>query len=139
MGERFEVEVHVHYNEGQISIFVVVVVAVSDLSNAHPLPLPKFSMSSPAIKITYTLKPPTSVQGGNLATQKSHEHPIKPADEGKTAFYTALRKSIDAARTEIGDELTAWRDVIGKAELVKEPKKVPEGEEEEEEEEDESV
>lgn len=52
---------------------------------------------------------------------------------GTTAYYAAMRSSLNKARNEVGDELTAWRDRVGKAELTKEPKKGGGDEDEEEE------
>ncbi|KAH9486160.1 hypothetical protein JR316_0000224 [Psilocybe cubensis] len=95
-------------------------------------------MAPAAIKITYDLKPPAGVDYGDKPTQKSQEFPIDASsggDANNTAFYTALRASLDKARIQVGEEVTAWRDVIGKAELNKEPKKVVSEEDEEEEEE----
>ncbi|KJA28310.1 hypothetical protein HYPSUDRAFT_129177 [Hypholoma sublateritium FD-334 SS-4] len=89
-------------------------------------------MSSATIKITYNLKPPTNVDGGDKATTKTHAFEIKTPASGSTAFYTALRTSLEQARNEVGDEMTAWRDIVGKAELVKEPKKIAEDDEDEE-------
>lgn len=91
----------------------------------------RYEMSSATIKITYNLKPPTNVDSSDRAATKTHAFKIKPAASGSTAFYTALRTSLEQARNEVGDEITAWRDVVGKAELVKEPKKIAEDEDEE--------
>ena len=47
-----------------------------------------------------------------------------------------MRNALEEARNQIGDELTAWRDCVGKKELNKEPRKGngdEEGEGEEEE------
>ncbi|KAJ3500046.1 hypothetical protein NLJ89_g9965 [Agrocybe chaxingu] len=93
-----------------------------------------------SIKITYALNPPADLPSpapSDLPRQKSHEYKVDAPQDDKKAFYAALRTSLEAARNEVGDELTKWRDVVGKAELRKEPKKVmdEEGEEEEEEEE----
>ncbi|KAF9478904.1 hypothetical protein BDN70DRAFT_859226 [Pholiota conissans] len=91
-------------------------------------------MSTATIKITYNLKPPSTIEKGNLSTSKSHEFPVKAnQNDNSTAFYTELRISLEEARNQIGDELTAWRDVVGKAELSKEPKIVAEEDEEDEE------
>jgi hypothetical protein len=98
-------------------------------------------MSTASIKIIYDLKPPGTVAHGDLAASKAHEFPVEVASNESnasgTAFYTALRRSLEAARNQVGDELTAWRDVVGKAELSKELKKVGDGDEEEEEEDEE--
>jgi hypothetical protein len=93
---------------------------------------------SSSIKITYTLNPPTAIESSReLPKQKSHEFTVShSSNEGTTAYYTALRSSLDKARNEVGDELTAWRDKVGKAELNKELKKGGNDEEEDEEQED---
>jgi len=93
---------------------------------------------SSSIKITYTLNPPTTVEStAEFPKQKSHEFTVTASSNGGTAgYYAAMRSSLNKARNEVGDELTAWRDQVGKAELNKEPKK---GGGEEEEDEDEEV
>ncbi|KAF8971872.1 hypothetical protein BDZ97DRAFT_1785578 [Flammula alnicola] len=96
-------------------------------------------MAPATIKITYDLKPPASINAGDQATAKTHIFEVKPSCDGNTAFYTALRRSLDTARNQVGDELTTWRDLVGKAELSKELKKVADNEEEEEEEEEEEA
>ncbi|PPQ69481.1 hypothetical protein CVT25_002046 [Psilocybe cyanescens] len=93
-------------------------------------------MAPAAIKITYDLKPPQGVKHGDKPTQKAQEFPVNASgDSNNTAFYTALRASLDKARNEVGNEITAWRDIIGKAELNKEPKKGASEEDEEDDEE----
>jgi hypothetical protein len=94
---------------------------------------------SSSLKITYTLNPPATIEStGELPKQKSHEFTVTPSSNGGTAtYYAAMRSSLSTAQNEVGDELTAWRDRVGKAELNKEPKKGG-GDEEEEEEEKES-
>ena len=94
----------------------------------------QLSMSR-TITITYELKPPTSIDADGLATAKTGNFDVKtkPAD-GHKVYYTALREAIEEARNQVGDELTAWRDRVGKAELTKEPKKADDDEEGEEEE-----
>jgi len=91
---------------------------------------------SKSIQISYIINPPTDVSS-DLAKQKSHQFEVSTSgtesSSEKTAFYGELRKAIEAARNEVGDELTRWRDVVGKSELTKEPKKDAEEEEGEEE------
>ncbi|KAF9550591.1 hypothetical protein CPC08DRAFT_715262 [Agrocybe pediades] len=88
---------------------------------------------SSSIKISYDLKPPASVGSGDLPKQKTQEFAISPASGSNEDFYAAMRSSLEAARNQVGDELTAWRDVMGKSELNKEPKKVVSEDDEEEE------
>ena len=89
-----------------------------------------------SIKISYTLNPP-SVISSKLEKElpqksKSHEYVIgnpssginqdKPTkhDEG---YYIELRKMLQHARLEVGDELTTWKELVGKEEVSKEAKK----------------
>ncbi len=93
--------------------------------------------TSKSIKITYTLNPPSSAPS-DIPKSKSHAYPITPSiqpEEDKTgkAYYDQLRKSLEAARLEVGEELTMWRDLVGKAEVNKEPKKNAEEDEVDEE------
>ena len=99
---------------------------------------------SSTIKIQYTLNLPEGVNTENKPTSKVHQFKIdntpssKDSDtqEAKKSYYDALQNALEEARNQIGDELTAWRDCVGKKELNKEPRKgngVDEEEEEEEE------
>jgi hypothetical protein len=96
--------------------------------------------TSKSIKITYTLNPPSSAPS-DVPKSKSHVYPIAAPpiqpeeDKAGKAYYDQLRKSLEAARLEVGEELTMWRDLVGKAEVNKEPKKNAEEEEVDEEEE----
>ncbi|KAJ7487467.1 hypothetical protein B0H11DRAFT_1721000, partial [Mycena galericulata] len=54
---------------------------------------------------------------------------------GQSEHYKLLRESIARARHEVGEDLTAWRDAVGKAELSKETKKVTKSDEDDDEEE----
>lgn len=93
---------------------------------------------SSSITITYNLKPPAGIQSNGLNPSAVHEFniPVSPND-GQKRYYTALEAAINKAKDQVGNELTAWRDAVGKAELTKEPKNSnsEEGDEEEEEEE----
>jgi hypothetical protein len=89
------------------------------------------------ITITYDLKPPAGVERNGLNPSAVHEFkiPVSPKD-GQKDYYTALEAAIIKAKDQVGIELTAWRDVVGKTELTKEPKNSnsEEGDDEEEEE-----
>ncbi|KAJ3576104.1 hypothetical protein NP233_g657 [Leucocoprinus birnbaumii] len=77
---------------------------------------------SSSITIIYELKPPAGAGPYGLNTSKLHDFPVTASPEGgQKAYYTALQKSIAQAKDRIGNELTAWRDAVGKAELTKEP------------------
>lgn len=93
---------------------------------------------STSIKITYELKPPAGIQTDGLTPSKSHGFTIPSSSVGdQKQYYTALQATIIKAKEEIGNELTAWRDAVGKSELTKEPKQLKSEEDEEEEEEEE--
>lgn len=95
------------------------------------------------IKISYKISPPSSVTPTiDLVQSKSTEYKITPTgisveeDKGGKAYYGELRKTLQIARTGVGEDLTKWRDIIGKAELKKEP---PKGDEDEDEGDDECM
>ena len=108
-------------------------------------------MMSSTIKIQYSLNLPEGVNTEDKPTSKTHQFKIDTTpstrsngdsqdSEAKKSYYNALRDALQEARSQIGDELTAWRDCVGNKELNKEPRKgngveEEEGEEEEEEEE----
>ena len=100
---------------------------------------------SSMITIQYSLNLPEGVNTENKPTSKAHQFKIDTSSsssndsysqEAKKSYYDALRNALEEARNQIGDELTAWRDRVGKEELNKEPRKgngdeEREGEEEE--------
>ncbi|KAH7886344.1 hypothetical protein F5I97DRAFT_1255096 [Phlebopus sp. FC_14] len=98
-----------------------------------------------AVTATYTLSPPEGVDvPQSLTPIASHSCPVETTKElngsgssDATEYYSALRKSIAAAREKLGEELTAWRDAVGNAELAKEKMVKSEQAEEEEEEQEE--
>jgi hypothetical protein len=93
---------------------------------------------SRSITVEYTINPPASSgQSYELSTTKKHEFAIRGslAESGQSEHYKSLREGIAQARQEVGEELTAWRDAVGKAELNKETKKPQTDDEEDEEEE----
>ncbi|KAJ6621611.1 hypothetical protein B0H10DRAFT_1789448 [Mycena sp. CBHHK59/15] len=79
-----------------------------------------------SITIDYTLRPPApAAQVSELPTSKKHEFQVAAtANAGQQEYYGILRDAIARAKEEVGQELTAWRDAVGKAELNKESKKV---------------
>jgi hypothetical protein len=97
---------------------------------------------SSTIKIQYSLNLPEGVNTGDKPTSKTHQFKIDTTtpssndsrQDAKKSYYDALRDALEEARHQIGDELTAWRDCVGKKEMNKELKK-GNGEEEEEDEE----
>ncbi|KIJ66555.1 hypothetical protein HYDPIDRAFT_109602, partial [Hydnomerulius pinastri MD-312] len=91
----------------------------------------------------YALCPPEgTISPQSLTSNTSHSFPVILPPENKSdagEYYSALRKSIVAAREKLGEELTAWRDAVGNTELGKEKAvKVAQMEDEEEEEEEEA-
>lgn len=91
----------------------------------------------PSITITYRLCPPVVTDPGNLVSSKEMKSQVeKVPDDGMKVYYGALQSAIEEARIKIGTDLTAWRDMVGKAELSKETTKTLKYEEAEEEEED---
>ncbi|THV03015.1 hypothetical protein K435DRAFT_775184 [Dendrothele bispora CBS 962.96] len=94
---------------------------------------------SKSITITYSLKPPSETKAVDGAVpSKTIEVPVSPQTENYEVYYGKLHDAIEDARNKIGEDLTVWRDAVGKGELGKETKKtLNETEEEEEEEEEE--
>ncbi|KAG1779677.1 hypothetical protein EV702DRAFT_1043590 [Suillus placidus] len=98
-------------------------------------------------ELTATYKivpPPSTVAPPSLSQETTHRFPITslPDLESKEdtnselkRYYTSLRASITDARTTLGEELTAWRDAVGNAELGKEKSVKAEADDEGEEEE----
>ena len=77
-----------------------------------------------AIKISYHLNPPVEVQAGNLEASKTSGFSVDGSpSEGYAKYYGAPHKAIEEAKDCVGNELTAWRDAVGKAELNKETTK----------------
>ena len=93
------------------------------------------------LKIQYSLNLPEGVvllNTENKPTSKTHQFKIddntttpssgnnnnSQLGEAKNlkSYYDALRNALEEARSQVGDELTAWRDRVGKEELNKEPK-----------------
>ncbi|OJT04552.1 hypothetical protein TRAPUB_4822 [Trametes pubescens] len=94
---------------------------------------------SSAISVTYELNPPADTPiPGSLTSTKSHQFPLAKADAaGQKEYYEGLRAAVLQAKSTLGEELTAWRDVVGKREENKEakiPKKSEDDEDEETEE-----
>jgi len=90
-----------------------------------------------AITVEYTLNPPAASSGQNYDLPVSKKHSFELGESQNAAgHYKLLRESIARARDEVGEELTAWRDAVGKAELSKETKKATKNDEDEDDEED---
>lgn len=101
-------------------------------------------VQSRELTVTYKIVPPPStVAPPSLSQETTHRFPITPLpsleskedDDSLKRYYTSLRASIAEARTKLGEELTAWRDAVGNAELGKEKSAKAEADDEGEEEE----
>lgn len=96
------------------------------------------SSASSAITISYELKPPAGTVAGDLSASKSQQFSVNTSpSEGQAKYYKSLQKAVEDARNQLGDELTAWRDAVGKGELSKETPKTLKYDADEEEGEDE--
>ena len=70
-----------------------------------------------SVKITYDLKPPVGVDINGLEKSKTYELSVLVFPEnGPKSYYTALQESITKTKEQIGNDLTTWRDTVGKAE-----------------------
>ena len=93
---------------------------------------------SRSIKIAYELHPPADTQSSNLTASKTHDFTISSTNTSNlNEYYAALRDSLAKSKQVVGDELTEWRDAVGKLELSKELKPLKKGAELEEEDEEE--
>ncbi|KAG2159120.1 uncharacterized protein EDB93DRAFT_445376 [Suillus bovinus] len=102
-------------------------------------------VQSRELTVTYKIVPPPStVAPPSLSQETTHRFPVVslPASESQEdidselkRYYASLRASIAEARTKLGEELTAWRDAVGSAELGKEKSVKAEADDEGEEEE----
>ena len=89
----------------------------------------------PSVKITYDLKPSVGVDINGLEKSKTYELSVLASPEnGPKSYYTALQESITKTKEQIGNDLTAWRDTVGKTESKNESMKLKSEEEETEEE-----
>jgi len=74
------------------------------------------------LTVSYALSPPEETNWPpSLAPNGAHAFAVeadKTVNVGE--YYDALQKSITAAREKLGEELTAWRDAVGSAEVGKE-------------------
>ncbi|KAJ7589201.1 hypothetical protein C8J56DRAFT_860025 [Mycena floridula] len=71
-----------------------------------------------SITISYHLNPPAGVNAGGLKRSKALEFPVQNVQlNTHVKYYAHLRLAIAAARDELGDELTRWRDAVGKEEI----------------------
>lgn len=77
-----------------------------------------------SITVTYRLNPPADIQAGNLSTTRTQSFPVTHnAGDDNAQYYGTLHKTIEQVKDQLGNELTAWRDAVGKAESTKETPK----------------
>ena len=94
---------------------------------------------SSSITIAYDLHPPTGTSTSpSMQTKKTLDFPVKASPiSDHRQYYSSLRDAVLESKTQIGVDLTEWRDAVGTLENQKEPKKgkkSDEGEDEDEEE-----
>ncbi|KAL1728300.1 hypothetical protein EV714DRAFT_215408 [Schizophyllum commune] len=75
------------------------------------------------LTIKYDLKPPAGIEAGALQAAKTTTAAIAADPKDQSQYYAELRKAVLQAKDTLGEELTQWRDVVGKAEINKETKK----------------
>lgn len=76
-----------------------------------------------SITVSYQLNPPPDIQAGDLLTSRTQSFPVECGSDDCTKYYGALHKAIEEAKYQLGNQLTAWKDAVEKAELVKETTK----------------
>ena len=105
----------------------------------NPLASARRTMTS-TISISYDLHPPSGIDktASGLSTSRKIEVQVKAdASQDLESYYSALHNAIEEARTKVGQDLTEWRDAVGKDEASKEPKKTAKDEAEDDAEEEE--
>ncbi|CCM02255.1 uncharacterized protein FIBRA_04338 [Fibroporia radiculosa] len=89
-------------------------------------------------RIPSRLQPPADTPSPGLDTSKTHEFPLPAPSESGKEYYAALQSTIAQAKAILGEELTVWRDAVGKGEQAKECKVSTKAEDEEDEDESEA-
>lgn len=97
-------------------------------------------MTSPALQVTYTIRPPLNTPLPSLPSTATHLHPLQTGSGSAQEQLIALEQALGAARERLNQELTVWKDAVKGLELEVRGKKgksstEEEGEEDEEEEE----
>ncbi|KAI9066509.1 hypothetical protein FKP32DRAFT_1610020 [Trametes sanguinea] len=93
---------------------------------------------APAVIVSYELNPPEDTPiPANVPAKRYQEFPISDADaSSQKAYYAGLRAAVLQAKSALGEQLTVWRDAVGRLEDKKEakiPKRSEDDDEEEEE------
>jgi hypothetical protein len=74
----------------------------------------------PTVEVTYELHPPSNITAPGLTPVTTHDFDVsatRSTIDTNQDYYTALRKSLGEAKAKLGEELTAWRDVVGKEDV----------------------
>jgi len=85
------------------------------------------------LKVDYTLSVSLlpNVDASELSASKAHEFPVHGDKDSHKNYYDGLRAALATARNTVGDELTKWKELVGKAEESKQNGKEEEPEEDE--------
>ncbi|KAE9403792.1 hypothetical protein BT96DRAFT_917348 [Gymnopus androsaceus JB14] len=88
--------------------------------------------------MSYTVQPPAGTNLPEISPSRTLQVAVNvPKDQPTKKYYGALHEALAEARNKIGDDLTIWRDAVGKLEINKETKRPTKAEDEEDEEEEE--
>ena len=70
------------------------------------------------LKISYSLSvsPPPNAHTSELNASKAHEFRVKGDKNSYKDYYDGLRETLANARNTVGDELTKWKELVGKDE-----------------------
>ena len=87
------------------------------------------------LKVDYTLSVsvPPNVDASELSASKAHEFQVHGDKDSHKDYYDGLRAALATARNTVGDELTEWKELVGKDEECKQNGKEEDEEPEEEE------
>jgi hypothetical protein len=93
-----------------------------------------------SISVHYDLRLPegTPNPSSGIKNATTHKFPVGSAATNAgdlRGYYDSLRDGLAKAKTQVGEELTEWRDAVGRGEAAKEKKKVVSEDDEDEEEE----
>lgn len=94
---------------------------------------------SSSITIAYDLHPPAGTnKSPSMQTKKTLYFPLKTSPiSDHRQYYSSLRNAVLESKTQIGADLTEWRDAVGTLENQKESKKGKKSDEEDEDEDEE--
>ena len=76
---------------------------------------------SATVKASYSLHPPAGT--ANVAQRPTNSFNVDvEKSQDMRSYYANLRDAVMAAKSQLGQELTAWRDAVGTSENSKEAK-----------------